>query len=107
MLSGQSGKIGPRGTVFIAVRNTMSLSNAVRPKPVLQVVGPRSIVRELAGSPRAILHAKPSLPSRIAVIGNYLPRQCGIATFTTDLCSAISAEYGSARLLALPVNDIE
>jgi glycosyltransferase involved in cell wall biosynthesis len=51
--------------------------------------------------------AKPSLPSRIAVIGNYLPRQCGIATFTTDLCSAIAAEYGSARLLALPVNDTE
>jgi glycosyltransferase involved in cell wall biosynthesis len=39
------------------------------------------------------------------VIGNYLPRQCGIATFTTDLCAAISAEYGTARLLALPVND--
>jgi len=47
------------------------------------------------------------LPSRIAVIGNYLPRQCGIATFTTDLCAAISAEYGTARLLALPVNDTE
>jgi glycosyltransferase involved in cell wall biosynthesis len=41
------------------------------------------------------------------VIGNYLPRQCGIATFTTDLCSAIAAEYGTAQLLALPVNDIE
>jgi glycosyltransferase involved in cell wall biosynthesis len=41
------------------------------------------------------------------VIGNYLPRQCGIATFTTDLCDAISAEYGTARLLALPVNDTE
>jgi len=41
------------------------------------------------------------------VIGNYLPRQCGIATFTTDLCAAISAEYGTARLLALPVNDTE
>jgi glycosyltransferase involved in cell wall biosynthesis len=48
---------------------------------------------------------KASLPSRIAVIGNYLPRQCGIATFTTDLCEAIAAEYGAARLLALPVND--
>ena len=41
------------------------------------------------------------------MIGNYLPRQCGIATFTTDLCAAISAEYGTARLLALPVNDTE
>jgi glycosyltransferase involved in cell wall biosynthesis len=39
------------------------------------------------------------------VIGNYLPRQCGIATFTTDLCDAIGTEYGDARLLALPVND--
>src|SRR5512143_2959950 len=46
-----------------------------------------------------------SLPSRIAVIGNYLPRQCGIATFTTDLCDAIAAEYGTAQLLAVPVND--
>ena len=52
-------------------------------------------------------HTKPSLPSRIAVIGNYLPRHCGIATFTTDLCEAIAAEYGTARLLALPVNDTE
>jgi glycosyltransferase involved in cell wall biosynthesis len=51
------------------------------------------------------VHLKTSLPSRIAVIGNYLPRQCGIATFTTDLCSAISAEYATTRLLALPVND--
>jgi glycosyltransferase involved in cell wall biosynthesis len=50
---------------------------------------------------------KLSLPSRVAVIGNYLPRQCGIATFTTDLCAAISGEYGTARLLALPVNDTE
>jgi glycosyltransferase involved in cell wall biosynthesis len=41
------------------------------------------------------------------VIGNYLPRQCGIATFTTDLCSAISAEYGTTRLLALPINDTD
>jgi glycosyltransferase involved in cell wall biosynthesis len=47
------------------------------------------------------------LPTRIAVVGNYLPRQCGIATFTTDLCEAISAEYGAARLFAVPVNDTE
>jgi glycosyltransferase involved in cell wall biosynthesis len=46
-----------------------------------------------------------SLPTRIAFIGNYLPRQCGIATFTTDLCTALAAEYGSERLFAIPVND--
>ena len=31
--------------------------------------------------------------NRIGFIGNHLPRQCGIATFTTDLCEAIPAEY--------------
>jgi glycosyltransferase involved in cell wall biosynthesis len=47
------------------------------------------------------------LPTRIAFIGNYLPRQCGIATFTTDLCAALGTEYGSGRLFAIPVNDPE
>jgi len=50
---------------------------------------------------------QPALPSRIAVVGNYLPRRCGIATFTTDLCDAIHAEYSTAELLVLPVNDTE
>src|ERR1700691_3542996 len=45
------------------------------------------------------------LPTRIAVIGNYLPRECGIATFITDLCNALAAEYGEGRLFAIPVND--
>ena len=45
------------------------------------------------------------LPTRIAFIGNYLPRQCGIATFTTDLCTAMAAEFGSGHFFAIPVND--
>ena len=44
--------------------------------------------------------------SRIGFIGNYLPRQCGIATFTTDLCEAVAAEFPGATCIALPVNDI-
>src|ERR1700688_1317581 len=51
-------------------------------------------------------HPRPMLPSRVAIIGNYLPRQCGIATFTADLCDAIHAQYEATELLALPVNDI-
>ena len=84
----------------------MSLPNTVLSQGISKVVGLRPIVRE-ASAVRPRSQSKPSLPSRIAVVGNYLPRQCGIATFTTDLCAAISAEYGSARLLALPVNDTE
>jgi glycosyltransferase involved in cell wall biosynthesis len=42
---------------------------------------------------------------RIAVIGNHLPRQCGIATFTTDLCDAIASEYWAVGVLVAAVND--
>ena len=45
------------------------------------------------------------LPTRIAFVGNYLPRECGIATFTTDLCTALASEYGHDRFFAIPVND--
>src|ERR687891_413131 len=45
--------------------------------------------------------------NRIAFIGNYLPRQCGIATFTTDLCEAIAAEHRDTTCIAVPVNDVE
>ncbi len=84
----------------------MSVQIAALPHGLLEVVPSRSAVRTVSvARPRG--QSKLSLPSRIAVIGNYLPRQCGIATFTTDLCTAISAEYGTARLLALPVNDTE
>ena len=44
---------------------------------------------------------------RVAFIGNYQPRQCGIATFTTDLCEAVADEYEGTACIALPVNDTE
>lgn len=51
-------------------------------------------------------HRSTAAPSnRIAFIGNYSPRQCGIATFTTDLCEAVAAEHPDATCIALPVND--
>jgi glycosyltransferase involved in cell wall biosynthesis len=91
----------------VEVMDTMSLPNTVVPNAYLEVVGPSPLIQEGTAPPRVRSHLKPSLPTRIAVIGNYLPRHCGIATFTTDLCSAIAAEYGTTRLLALPVNDTE
>ncbi len=85
----------------------MSLPITVLPDGILKIVPSRPKISSGLSADRPRMQSKPSLPSRIAVIGNYLPRQCGIATFTTDLCAAISAEYGTARLLALPVNDTE
>jgi len=41
----------------------------------------------------------------VAVIGNYLPRQCGIATFTTDLVEGLSAEAPDIHCWAVAMND--
>jgi glycosyltransferase involved in cell wall biosynthesis len=41
----------------------------------------------------------------VAVIGNYLPRQCGIATFTTDLVEGLSAEAPDIHNWAAAMND--
>ncbi|MGB6132923.1 MAG: glycosyltransferase family 4 protein [Acidobacteriaceae bacterium] len=46
-----------------------------------------------------------SAPVRVAIIGNHLPRQCGIATFTTDLCNALAVEYGAAGISVVAMND--
>ena len=42
---------------------------------------------------------------RIAFIGNYPPRKCGIATFTKDLCEAVAALDGGPTCFALPITD--
>jgi glycosyltransferase involved in cell wall biosynthesis len=44
---------------------------------------------------------------KIAFVGDYLPRKCGIATFTSDLLGAVAAAYPEGRCFAVPVNDIK
>src|SRR5512135_1692205 len=43
---------------------------------------------------------------KIAFLGDYLPRKCGIATFTSDLLSAVAEKYQSSQCFAVPVNDV-
>jgi glycosyltransferase involved in cell wall biosynthesis len=43
---------------------------------------------------------------KVAFLGDYLPRKCGIATFTTDLRCAVAAEFPEMQCLVVPVNDI-
>ena len=43
---------------------------------------------------------------KVAFLGDYLPRKCGIATFTTDLCRAVAAEFPALQCLVVPVNDV-
>ena len=42
---------------------------------------------------------------RIAMLGNHLPRQCGIATFTTDLAEALARARPKTDCFVLAVND--
>ncbi|MFA4905172.1 MAG: glycosyltransferase [Candidatus Margulisiibacteriota bacterium] len=44
----------------------------------------------------------------IAFVGNYLPRMCGIATFTTDLCEATAKQLERrSNVFAIAVNDAD
>ncbi len=45
-------------------------------------------------------------PRTIALIGTYLPRQCGIATFTSDLLKSLLSERPDSDCWAIAVNDI-
>jgi glycosyltransferase involved in cell wall biosynthesis len=85
----------------------MSPEQALASTGILEFPEQGCVSPHLGTAASVSLYSSAGLPSRIAVVGNYLPRQCGIATFTTDLCDAISAEYGSPRLSAVPVNDTE
>ena len=48
-----------------------------------------------------------SNPRTIAFLGDYLPRKCGIATFTSDLLAAVAAVYPQSQCLSVSVNDIK
>jgi len=43
--------------------------------------------------------------TRIAFLGTFLPRQCGIATFTADLTHAITVEFPRLDCIVLAMND--
>lgn len=45
--------------------------------------------------------------SKVAFLGDYLPRKCGIATFTKDLRTSIAIAYPGTQCQVVPVNDIE
>ncbi|MEW6270072.1 MAG: glycosyltransferase family 4 protein [Thermodesulfobacteriota bacterium] len=58
----------------------------------------RSVDGVGAERPRSSLRA-------VAVIGNHLPRQCGIATFTSDLTEGIARSFPEIDCLVVAMND--
>jgi glycosyltransferase involved in cell wall biosynthesis len=47
----------------------------------------------------------PSSIRKVALLGNHMPRQCGIATFTTDLSDAIRKEAAELDCFVVAMND--
>ncbi len=62
---------------------------------------PGSIVCE------AVPMEKSSDIRKVAFLGDYLPRKCGIATFTTDLRCAVATAFPAIQCPVVPVNDLE
>jgi glycosyltransferase involved in cell wall biosynthesis len=42
---------------------------------------------------------------KIAFVGDYLPRKCGIATFTHDMFASVAGHFPDAECFVVPVND--
>jgi len=55
--------------------------------------------------PMPASNAPGGAPRKIAVLGNHAPRQCGIATFTTDLSEAIDVRFPHVDCFVLAMND--
>jgi glycosyltransferase involved in cell wall biosynthesis len=53
-----------------------------------------------------IVRTEPNIRT-LAFLGDYLPRKCGIATFTSDLLRSVAARHPRANCFAVSVNDIE
>src|SRR4029079_7337451 len=43
---------------------------------------------------------------KVAMLGNHIPRQCGIATFTTDLSDALTREFSNLECFVVAMNDV-
>jgi glycosyltransferase involved in cell wall biosynthesis len=47
----------------------------------------------------------PFCTRNLAFVGDYVPRRCGIATFTSDICEAIAAAFPETKCIVGSVND--
>ncbi|MEX1119881.1 MAG: glycosyltransferase family 4 protein, partial [Terrimicrobiaceae bacterium] len=48
---------------------------------------------------------KPPTTTHLAFVGDYIPRRCGIATFTASICEAIAGEFPKIKCIVGSVND--
>src|SRR4030042_3906555 len=44
---------------------------------------------------------------KVAFVGDYVPRRCGIATFTHDICQGVAMQYPIAECIVAAVEDVQ
>ncbi|MDB6076304.1 MAG: glycosyl transferase family 1 [Akkermansiaceae bacterium] len=59
----------------------------------------------MTSQPKSETKSHGAQPGRIAFVGGFEPRRCGIATFTHDICEAVAAAAPAADCFAGAVND--
>jgi glycosyltransferase involved in cell wall biosynthesis len=64
----------------------------------------QALTAGVAGEPERTPYTREGLRS-IVLVGTYVPRRCGIATFTADLARAIAAVGGETRVAVTALND--
>ena len=95
----------------------MRLTGSATAQPTLQRPSPAAFPKKTFALPpltgdsakaraRAFMET-PAFTRKIAFLGDYLPRKCGIATFTSDLLTSVAAADPATQCFAVPVNDIE
>src|SRR5438552_851945 len=55
--------------------------------------------------PAETTSADSQAPQRIAFLGDYVPRRCGIATFTHDVCEAVATASPLSLCIVGAIND--
>ena len=77
---------------------------SLHPSSGVTAVPPSVGARSVGGSIDQTSHVSKAI-QKVAVLGNSLPRQCGIATFTSDLSEAIASEFPALDCFVLAMND--
>ena len=76
---------------------------AARRGPSLKAL--HSVRGHISPSLESTVLSSSASPKRIAFLGDYLPRLCGIATFTQDLCEAVACAAPDSDCFVGAVND--
>src|ERR1700691_5442222 len=77
-------------------------ASSARRLPIAMVRMSRNLSARLLLMPRNPVLKLASSTRTIAFLGDYLPRKCGIATFTSDLLEAVAARPTPNPCLAIP-----